>query len=52
MLITDHNVRETLDIVDRVYIMSEGQVLKEGTPEDIIHDPLVRSIYLGDEFRF
>lgn len=52
IVITDHNVRETLDIVDRVYIMSEGQVLKEGTPEEIIHDPLVRSIYLGDEFRF
>lgn len=50
VLITDHNVRETLGIVDRAYIISEGQVLMEGTPEDVITDENVRRVYLGDTF--
>lgn len=51
VLITDHNVRETLDIVDRAYIINEGHVLMEGTPEDIIKDEAVRKIYLGEGFK-
>ncbi len=51
VLITDHNVRETLDIVDRAYIMNEGRVLMEGTPSEIIADKNVRRIYLGETFR-
>jgi lipopolysaccharide export system ATP-binding protein len=50
VLITDHNVRETLDIVDRAYIISEGKVLMEGSPQEIIADEMVRQIYLGDTF--
>lgn len=50
VLITDHNVRETLDIVDRAYIISEGKVLMEGTPPEIIADKTVKQIYLGDTF--
>ncbi len=52
ILITDHNVRETLQMVDRAYIIHDGQVLKEGSPSEIIHDPLVRKTYLGEDFRF
>ncbi|MFN3353348.1 MAG: LPS export ABC transporter ATP-binding protein [Brevundimonas sp.] len=48
VLITDHNVRETLEITDRAAIISAGQVLFEGAPEDIIADPEVRRVYLGD----
>ena len=51
ILITDHNVRETLGICDRAYILSEGRVLTSGTPEQILDHTEVRSIYLGDEFR-
>jgi len=51
VLITDHNVRETLSIIDRVYILHDGQVLKQGTPQDIIGDEAVRRVYLGDGFR-
>lgn len=51
VLITDHNVRETLDIVDRAYIINEGRVLMEGTPSEIIADKNVRRVYLGDSFR-
>lgn len=51
VLITDHNVRETLDIVDRAYIIVEGKVLMEGTPSDIIHDKHVRRAYLGETFK-
>jgi lipopolysaccharide export system ATP-binding protein len=47
VLITDHNVRETLDIVDRASIIFEGQVLFEGTPDEVKHDPKVRDAYLG-----
>lgn len=50
-LITDHNVRDTLDIVDRAYILSEGEVLKEGRPAEIVEDPDVRRVYLGERFR-
>lgn len=51
VLITDHNVRETLGICDRAYILSEGGVLSQGTPAHILADPRVREVYLGHEFR-
>lgn len=51
VLITDHNVRETLQITDRAYIMSEGQILKLGTAEFLANDPEARKIYLGERFR-
>ncbi len=51
VLITDHNVRDTLGIVDRAYIINEGMVLKEGVPEEIVADSRVRRVYLGEEFR-
>ena len=51
VLITDHNVRETLGICDRAYIISEGHVLAKGKPEEIIHDERVRAVYLGEHFR-
>ena len=50
VLITDHNVREALDIIDRAYIMHDGQVLMEGTPADIVGDKDVRRVYLGERF--
>ena len=50
VLITDHNVRETLGIVDRAYILHEGQVLMDGQPGDIVNDPNVRRVYLGERF--
>jgi lipopolysaccharide export system ATP-binding protein len=50
VLITDHNVRETLDIVDRAYILHEGQLLREGTPGEIVLDEDVRRVYLGERF--
>ncbi|MGZ3215294.1 LPS export ABC transporter ATP-binding protein [Paracoccus sp. T5] len=51
VLITDHNVRETLGIVDRAYILHDGHVLMSGTTEQIVADPKVREVYLGDSFR-
>ncbi|MCI4660541.1 MAG: LPS export ABC transporter ATP-binding protein [Neomegalonema sp.] len=51
VLITDHNVRETLGIVDRAYILHDGGVLMEGTPRDVIGDENVRRVYLGEGFR-
>ena len=51
VLITDHNVRETLGICDHAYIVSEGRVLAEGRPEAIVHNEDVRRVYLGDNFR-
>ncbi len=51
VLITDHNVRETLGICDRAYIISEGQVLAEGTPNEIVDNTDVRKVYLGEHFR-
>lgn len=50
VLITDHNVRETLDICKRAYIFSEGQVIAEGSPKEILAYKKVRDVYLGDEF--
>ena len=51
VLITDHNVRETLGICDRAYIISDGSVLAEGTPDEIVSDAQVRKVYLGEHFR-
>lgn len=51
VLITDHNVRETLEIVDRAYILHDGQVLMNGAPDDVVKDPNVRRVYLGEGFR-
>ncbi|HUO99590.1 MAG TPA: LPS export ABC transporter ATP-binding protein [Rhizomicrobium sp.] len=50
VLITDHNVRDALDIIDRAYILHDGMVLKEGTPDDIVADRDVRRVYLGERF--
>jgi len=52
VLITDHNVRDTLDLVDRAYILHGGQVLMEGKPEDIVGNQDVRRVYLGEKFKF
>jgi len=51
VLITDHNVRETLGLTDRAYIVYAGEILTEGSPEEIVSDPDVRRLYLGEEFR-
>lgn len=51
VLITDHNVRETLEIVDRAYILHDGKVIMSGKPDDVIADKNVRRVYLGDSFR-
>ena len=51
VLITDHNVRETLGICDRAYIVNEGHVLAEGTPDEILANEQVRAVYLGESFR-
>jgi lipopolysaccharide export system ATP-binding protein len=51
VLITDHNVRETLEIVDRAYILHDGTVLKHGTTDEIVRDEMVRRVYLGENFR-
>lgn len=51
VLITDHNVRETLAIVDRAYILHDGTVLRAGTPAEVVADPDVRRVYLGQDFR-
>ncbi|PTQ69755.1 LPS export ABC transporter ATP-binding protein [Celeribacter persicus] len=51
VLITDHNVQETLGIIDRAYILHDGHVLMSGTKEDIVADETVRRVYLGDNFR-
>ena len=50
VLITDHNVRETLDLIDRAYIIHDGMMLMEGTPDDIVGNEDVRRVYLGDRF--
>jgi lipopolysaccharide export system ATP-binding protein len=50
VLITDHNVRETLEIIDRAYIIHDGSVLMEGTPKQIVDDADVRRVYLGEKF--
>lgn len=51
VLITDHNVRETLQIVDRAYILHDGNVLMSGSPSEVVQDSTVRQVYLGDNFR-
>jgi len=51
ILITDHNVRETLGICDRAYIVNEGQLIAEGTPESILHNEHVKEVYLGQNFK-
>jgi lipopolysaccharide export system ATP-binding protein len=50
-MITDHNVRETLGICDRAYIINEGRVLASGTPAEIVYNENVRKVYLGEHFR-
>ena len=50
VLITDHNVRETLSLVDRAYVIADGQVLTQGSPSEIIANEDVRRVYLGDMF--
>jgi lipopolysaccharide export system ATP-binding protein len=51
VIITDHNVRETLRICDRAYIIKDGVIVKQGSPETIALDPQVRQVYLGEHFR-
>jgi lipopolysaccharide export system ATP-binding protein len=51
ILITDHNVRETLSVTDRSYILVDGRILQHGTAEELVRDPLVRRMYLGERFR-
>ncbi len=51
VLITDHNVRETLQIADRAYILADGMIMKHGLPNEIAEDPDIRRVYLGDRFR-
>ncbi len=51
VIITDHNVRETLSICDHAYIIKDGRIIKQGSPEDVSADPRVRQIYLGENFR-
>ena len=51
VLITDHNVRETLDICEKAYIVSDGHIIASGTAEDVLSNQQVKDVYLGDEFR-
>jgi lipopolysaccharide export system ATP-binding protein len=51
VLITDHNVRETLSVTDRAYILRNGRIFRKGRPEELSNDPEVRRVYLGDHFR-
>jgi lipopolysaccharide export system ATP-binding protein len=51
VLITDHNVRETLTVTDRAYILRGGKIFRKGSPEDLSNDAEVRRVYLGDHFR-
>jgi len=51
VLITDHNVRETLTVTDRAYILKSGRIFRKGRPEELSNDPEVRRVYLGDHFR-
>ena len=51
ILLTDHNVRETLTVTDRSYILDDGKILRHGTPKELINDEVVRRTYLGDTFR-
>jgi lipopolysaccharide export system ATP-binding protein len=51
VLVTDHNVRETLNVTDRAYILKSGKIFRKGRPEELSNDPEVRRVYLGDHFR-
>ncbi|PSU32753.1 LPS export ABC transporter ATP-binding protein [Photobacterium lutimaris] len=51
VLITDHNVRETLDVCEQAYIVSQGQLIAHGTPSEVLNDEHVKRVYLGDQFR-
>lgn len=51
VLVTDHNVRETLTICDRAYILSDGEVFEEGTPQELTSSARARQVYLGERFR-
>ncbi|SHI05942.1 LPS export ABC transporter ATP-binding protein [Ferrimonas marina] len=51
VLITDHNVRETLDVCEYAYIVSHGEMIAQGAPDDVLNNKLVRSVYLGDQFK-
>src|SRR5258705_12873336 len=51
VLITDHNVRETLSVTDRAYILRSGKIFRKGRPSELSEDPEVRRVYLGDHFR-
>jgi len=51
VLITDHNVRDTLDVVDRAYILHEGSIMMQGTPKQVVVNPDVKRVYLGDSFK-
>ena len=51
ILITDHNVQRTLEVCDRALIISEGKVMAQGTPKELINNPLVRQTYLGHSFK-
>lgn len=51
VLITDHNVRETLDVCERAYIVSAGQMIATGTPEEILNNEHVKRVYLGEQFK-
>ena len=51
VIITDHNVRETLGITDRSYVLHDGKILRHGTTEEIVRDPMVRQVYLGEDFK-
>ena len=51
VLITDHNVRETLDVCEKAYIVSHGELIASGTPEFVLNDKTVRDVYLGEQFK-
>jgi lipopolysaccharide export system ATP-binding protein len=51
VLITDHNVRETLDVCEKAYIVSHGELIAEGTPEQVLASEIVKQVYLGDQFK-
>jgi lipopolysaccharide export system ATP-binding protein len=51
VLITDHNVRETLDVCEKAYIVSQGHLIAEGSPEDVLNNEQVKQVYLGEQFR-
>jgi lipopolysaccharide export system ATP-binding protein len=51
ILVTDHNVRETLSVTDRAYIINEGKIFRSGRPDDLAADPEVRRVYLGEGFQ-